>query len=408
MTAPDTGIAIAPVTAPVATRASQAQPAWRRWLLFGDGLGIAVSGRNLEVAVVRTRPGESTLLASTTIAAFRDRPAAEWGAELSRFLAAAKQSHLAATIVLPREEVIVRTVALPGVAEKDVASAIELQIDTLHPWSGDEVAWSWTRVSAGAVLVGIVRGADLTAWETLFSEAGVGVAAITFSAAAIYPALRLRAVLVDGAAPASFLFFDGSAADKTGPQLEIYGESDARPVYSTEFSMPAERALSIARAELRMPPDTVALPLRSAVNAQGDAATLAWTAALVSSAPILARPANFIPAERRVSHSRIQYAIPAALAALLILALIAVFVILPAIDRRRTVSALQSEIRRLEPPAARAQNLERSITTARAQMAALAEVCIRPQRFERAQPHPPAPGVDQPDRDFPGLGGNRR
>ena len=40
-----------------------------------------------EVAIVRARPAGATLVRTTTIADFRNRPAAEWGAELSRFLA---------------------------------------------------------------------------------------------------------------------------------------------------------------------------------------------------------------------------------------------------------------------------------------------------------------------------------
>jgi Tfp pilus assembly protein PilN len=364
MTAPETVAITVPAEQP-----GLAQPFWKKWTLFGNGLGVAITGRHLEVAVVRMRPSGTSLLAATTILDFETRPAAEWGAEISRFLAAAKESRLAATIVLPREEVIVRPVPLPGVAEKDVTGALELQIDTLHPWAGDEVAWSWTRVSASAVLVGIVRRAVLTAWETLFSEAGVEVAAITFSAAAIYSALRLRE-----APPASILFYiDSRSRDGSGARLEVYGESPARPVYSAEFNTIPERALSIARAELRMPAETTASSLRDALHAQPDAGTLAWTASLVSAVPFGARLANFIPASRRASHSRIQYAIPMALVALLILAAIGVFAVLPAIERRRTVAALAAEVRQLEPQANRAQSLERAIATARSRTAALAD-----------------------------------
>ena len=107
--------------------------------------------------------------------------------------------HLAATIVLPREEVIVRTVRLPGVAEKDTASAIELQLDTLHPWDDTPIEWAWWRVTATDVVVGVVRQATLSEYETLFSEAGIPIAAATFSSAVIHAALRLQ-----HAAPASF------------------------------------------------------------------------------------------------------------------------------------------------------------------------------------------------------------
>src|SRR5215469_13848126 len=106
MTAPE-----AAATATLAERPAQPQPFWRKWTLFGDGLGVAIAGRNLEVAVVRIRPSGASLVAATTILDFQTRPAAEWGSEISRFLATMRETHLAATIVLPREEVIVRPVA---------------------------------------------------------------------------------------------------------------------------------------------------------------------------------------------------------------------------------------------------------------------------------------------------------
>lgn len=354
---------------PALTVAARSGVRWRRVLLFGDGLGLAISGRNLEVAVVRLRPGGASLLAATSIVDFRNRPAADWGAEISRILTGAKESHLVATIVLPREEVIVRALPLAGVSDKDIPGAIELQIDTLHPWAGDEVAMGWTRVSPSTVLVGIVRGAVLTAWETLFSEAGIGVAAVTFSAAAIHSALRLR-----DATPASILLYNDA-----GPRLEIYGESEARPVYSAEFGTLPERAFAMARAELRLPAEALAQPLRGALGTAGDVNGMAWVAGLVSAVPLSARIANFIPPARRASHSRVQYLAPLVLAVLLIAALITAFVILPVIGENRTIAALTAEARKLEPAATRAQNLERTIGTVRARTGALADFRARTQ-----------------------------
>ena len=52
-------------------------------------------------------------------------------------------AHIAATVLLPRRDVIVRTVHLPGVSDRDLEAAIRLQIDSLHPFSEDEVYFSW-------------------------------------------------------------------------------------------------------------------------------------------------------------------------------------------------------------------------------------------------------------------------
>src|SRR5205814_7626970 len=66
---------------------------------------------------------------------------------------------LSATVLLPRREVIVRQVSLPGVAAKDIDGAIRFQLDALHPYGEDEVAWGWSRLPFGAVLLGIARRA---------------------------------------------------------------------------------------------------------------------------------------------------------------------------------------------------------------------------------------------------------
>ena len=129
--------------------------------------------RDLELSIVRARPGGPSLVSAATVKDFRTRKAAEWGADVSAFLASAGEQKLAATVLLPRPATIVRTVALPGVAGKEIAGAIGLQIDMLHPWSDDEVAWGWMELGKGNALVGLVRKAVLDEYETLFAEAGI-------------------------------------------------------------------------------------------------------------------------------------------------------------------------------------------------------------------------------------------
>ena len=46
---------------------------------------------------------------------------------------------------------------MPGVAAKDIENAIRFQLDSLHPYGEEEVAWGWSWLAAGAVMVGIVR-----------------------------------------------------------------------------------------------------------------------------------------------------------------------------------------------------------------------------------------------------------
>jgi Tfp pilus assembly protein PilN len=362
-------------------------PAWQRTLTFGTGFGIAIHGDDLEVAIVRARPSGPAQPAFAIIRGFRDRPAAEWGAELTQFMAAAGASGLAATVLLPRNEVIVRSLNLPGVADKDVLNAVDLQIDTLHPWGDVDVVWGWSRASKSSVLVGVARKEAVDAVETLFTEAGIALAGITFSSAAIHASLRIWNV-----GPASLLCFHESSfpgssfAESSFPgsnqgRTEVYGESASRPAFSAEYPMVAERAVALARAELRLAGDTPAQQLSHVLPGSGglEDSALGYAAALAGSSPRNTRFANLLPPARRASHNKVQYLMPSVLGGLLLLALIAVFVVYPAIDRRRYRNELDRAARQLEPSALRAQAMEKKNAAERTRIGMLDDLKRRPQ-----------------------------
>ena len=356
----------------VSAPAHSSLPVWRRALLFGSGLGVAIGARDLELAIAQTRPSGAKLSGETTIADFRSRPAAEWGAEILRFLSARGETRIAATVLLPRDEVIVRTLSLPGVSDKDVPAAIELQIETLHPWRDEDVAWGWVRAGEGTVLAGIARRSLLDSYETLFSEAGLPLGAITFSPAAIYASLRMW-----NPAPGPVLCFAGE------DRIEVYGESESRAVYSAGFSIDRARALEISRSELRLSSDFAAQALEDVLPQPAGTVSvsgpLAWAAALANSARRGIRFANLLPPERRASRSTLQYLLPAVLGCLLVAALVIAFVVFPAIEESRYRDDLKRATRSVEPAALRVQNLEKRIAADQARVAALDDFRRRPQ-----------------------------
>ncbi len=164
----------------------------RKLLAFGFGIGVEIGATNLEVVAARVRPTGIHVVGRSTIVNYASRPAAEWGAEYAHFLKTLGAAHLSATVLLPRREVIVRQMALPGVASKDVDSAIRFQLDTLHPYGDEEVYWGWSPLTFGSVLVGIARQSVVSRYVQLFNEAGVAVSSFTFSAAAVHAAIRLN------------------------------------------------------------------------------------------------------------------------------------------------------------------------------------------------------------------------
>ena len=115
-----------------------------------------------------------------------------WGTDYAAFVRKHGCAHVAATVLLPRRDVMVRHVALPGVLDKDLPAAIEFQLDGLHPYREEDVATSWARIpGTSSVLIAITRRAVIERFVTLFAEAGIEVGAFTCSAAAIHSALRM-------------------------------------------------------------------------------------------------------------------------------------------------------------------------------------------------------------------------
>src|SRR5215472_12230478 len=190
-------------------------PALRKWLAFGTGVGIEIGARDLRVVAVRARPNGIDLVGDLIIDSFAERPAAQWGADYARFLTTIGASHIAACALLPRSDVIVRQIALPGVSRRDLPAAIGYQIESLHPYTEEDAVFAWAPTETdGNVLIGITRREIIDRYTAVFAEAGIRIGAITFSAAVIYSSLRLL-----GTTPAAGLL----ALHQAGDSLEIYG-----------------------------------------------------------------------------------------------------------------------------------------------------------------------------------------
>jgi len=339
----------------------------RQLVAFGTGAGIQIDGPDLEVAVARVRPTGVQVLARTTIARFHERPAAQWGAEYSALLGKLGTPHLSATVLLPRPEVIVRQIALRGVEIKDLEAAIAFQLDGINPYGDQEVCFGWTPLGEGSVLVGIARREIVDRYLELFAEAGIATGSFSFVAAAIHGAIRL------GTPPPRDFVALGHLAGAEGTAVEVYGESQARPVFSASFELPAERAAAIAIAELRLAPETVPLALESLLPAprvnpvENDLARnpLPYAAALSSACPRLAQSANLLPPERRESASRGIF-IPTAAVTAALLVMLGATLAWPSYEERRYLKELDAEIAQLRPQAARADTLDRQIDHTRA------------------------------------------
>ena len=337
----------------------------RRLMRFGSGVGVEIGAQDLEIVAARVRPSRIRVLGRLVIPDFASRPAAEWGAEYARFLKSLGAAHLTATVLLPRREVIVRMVSLPGVSARDMQGALRLELDSLHPYGEDDVAWGWSYLAPGAALVGITRLSVVERYVQAFTGANIPVSSFTFSAAVLHAAVRLNG---DGR-PAGFVALGHTASGA----VEIYGESASRPVFSAEFDLPPERAAALALSELRLPPDTVPFrledtlpqPDRNPVENDLSRNALPYATALAGACPRLAPSANVLPPENRKFSSRAMFIPTIALAALLLICLAGAWVWSGAAERAY-LARLRAETARLAPLQKRAEKLDRDTADARA------------------------------------------
>jgi pilus assembly protein HofN len=333
-------------------------PLWRKGLLVGTAVGIRIDGANLHINVARVRPFGATSLANFTIHDFRTRPAEECRSEYQRELKKSGVSGAAATVLLPRNEVIVRVAQFPGVADKDMPPALALELDTLHPYGDEPVNWAWSRIAppkskSGAVVIGIVRSATLERYETLLRAMGIAVSAITFSASAIHAALRLYTV-----PPAELL----SWVDD-----EVYGESPSRAIFSAEAGVSLPAALSLGAAELRLPDNVHPVPLTSILPRAGGGDSLARAAALAGAASWVARIANLLPLERRESVSRGRL-IPTFILAACVITVVIALAVEKQFEERQYLRQLNQQISELQPKAARSSAIDKRIAQAKARI----------------------------------------
>lgn len=332
-------------------------PAIKKWLAFGSGVGIQITGsrgsESLRVSAVRVRPNGAKVCGGFTIEDFPHQPAAAWGADYAAFLKKLGMRHAVATVVLPRQDVTVRPLALPGISGKDLDGAVRFQMEGLHPYSEDDVYSSWSRLpGTSTVIVAVARREAVERYAVSFAEAGIKIGGFTCSAAAIYAALRLF-----GKPPAGEVL----ACDDSAGEVEFYGESAARPLFSASFNVETSRAAALAAAELRAAPGIEARTLSALLGADP---ALPYAAALSSACPRLSLPLNLLPAERRETRSPMRW-IPSTALGAAVLLLGGSLAALPGFEDRRYLRSLDAQIAALSPGAGRAADIDKEIDAVR-------------------------------------------
>lgn len=341
----------------------------RKYLAFGAGAGIEITGprgaETLRVSAVRVRPTGARVLGGFSIENAAQQPAADWGQAYSAFLKKLGLSHVLATVLIPREDVIVRQISVPGVSDKDLASAVGFQMDGLHPYSEDDVVSSWARLpGTSTVLVAIARRSTLERYISWFSEAGIKVASFTCAPAAIFSARRFYSA--DVLPPVI-------AIEESNGRVELYGESPAKNIFSASFDSAPERAIALACAELRLDPATYSTETRSFHALLGADPALPYAAALAGACPHLSLNVNLLPVAQRASSSR-AFWIPTAVASGLVLLAAVALAAYPAFADGRYLRSLNAEIAKVEPRAMLAAKLDKDTEKVRQRIILLDQI----------------------------------
>ena len=315
---------------------------------------------------MQVRPGGARLRGELTVEDFPHQPAGVWGTGYAAFLKKFGMRHVVATVLLPRHDVIVRHIHMPGVSGKDLAGAIQFQLDGLHPYNDDDVTTSWTRLPGSAsVLVAIARRDAIERYSTLFAEAGIKIGSFTCSAAVLHSGLRMF-----GRAPAAEFL----AYEPTSSGFELYGESPAKPLFSAHLDGDLERVSQLAAAELRI---ENAIEPKALAELAG-APALPFAAAIASACPRLSTPLNLLPKEQRQTSSPLVW-VPAAALGVVVLLLAGGLAAFPRFEDSRYVKSLAGEIAKVQPGATRAAAMDREVDTLRKRTALLDDFRRRPR-----------------------------
>lgn len=320
-------------------------PFAKKWLAIGTGVGVEIVGDQLNFAIVRVRPNGSSVVSTFQVEGFRETPAANWGADVFAFLKSHGVAGRPLMVVLPNEESFSRTIALRGVAKKDIPSALSFQMDGVHPYGEGEAATAWMPISStGDVLVGVTKHEAVEKYTALFAEAGLPLAGFTITPVAIRAALALRSDQLAG-----FL-----ATAERGAETFLYGENESAPLFWAVMDLPPEQAALRARSQMRLEAAGENLDLETLLPG----GSLAAAAGMMAACPWLTPELNLLPEAMRTSRSPWMFVPTAVLAVLLAL----VGIGLAGFDQfsdSRLLAALEQETSQVIPQSQRAAQAEK-------------------------------------------------
>ena len=347
-----------------------------------NGIGIEFEGGDFRAVYVRRHWNRTRVVDRLEIPQFQQEEPAECGRLYREFLRKHGLKAPQTVVALPRSAVLLRALSFPQTVEKELARAVEYQLDSLHPFEEGSVYWDfcvwkwpeaglWKKLSihpeesSGSrleVLVGIAEKKAMDGTAAWFEEAGIPISQFGVTAACMIAMFwpRLQAAFPN--APALFLL------NLEREQAELIGYAPGREPIWQEVPIPPEstmsedgffaevkRELQSARSGLRVSPEehpplvicgsrTAAaaalaaedfpfriVPAEQLVRTSGIGAgepgfassPVSLAAALAAAGTNALLPLNLLPAEKRTYQSPLVHLPTYALASLVVLLAVA-------------------------------------------------------------------------------------
>lgn len=206
-----------------------------RVLAGSTGCGVAVRGTDLVAVAVRVERSGVAVIGRLRIPGFAERPPEEWGLEYEEFLRERGIKKKNASLCMPREDFVLRTLDLPPMPARELDSSVAWQVPDLHPFGDDPVLHDWVRPQgrsgepvAQKIPTIIARNATVNAYEGMFATAGIPLSACTVAASALAAATSLHTT-----PPSNPMLI----ADIEGTRLELFGRSAQTPVWSAAIDL---------------------------------------------------------------------------------------------------------------------------------------------------------------------------
>ena len=245
------------------------------WSLLQSGIGIDFSEGSFQATCVKRQWNRIRVAGRLEIPQYKQLGPEDCGRLYREFLRKNGLELPWTVVALPRSAVLLRSLHLPRVVEKELRRAVEYQLDALHPFEEESVCWDYSawKPPETARRSGITTGEgelgrlevrlaiaekkyveEMASW---FAEAGIAVSQFTVTTASLFAALWPRLGAASGKSR-KFFVLNGAAGS-----FELLGYAPGMALVSREIVLQGSedpritvaRELEMARSELRLEPE---------------------------------------------------------------------------------------------------------------------------------------------------------